>query len=141
MGLPSEATGWNSRSSGGGDDAWWGDDAEAGWGDDEPDGVWGDAEPAPPLQRATSQPHPVVDEGSALDGGATDGAPSRQPWHVSARAMGPLEALMQRCWAEDPAARPSMGESRETKVYTRAVSHKWEQTNKKRCSCASWLKL
>ena len=34
----------------------------------------------------------------------------QRSWHLSSRVLGPLEALMQRCWAEDPSARPSMGE-------------------------------
>jgi hypothetical protein len=120
MGLPSEATtlGWHESSSSGGgdDDEWWGDDdAAEGWSAADAQGGagWG-VEPPLRAPRASSLPGPVpvpVPSGVDARGATCGGGHSRsRPWHVSARAMGPLEALMRRCWAEDAVARPSMGE-------------------------------
>jgi len=39
------------------------------------------------------------------------GSVRRQPWHMSPRAMSPLESLMRWCWSEDPRQRPSMADA------------------------------
>jgi hypothetical protein len=55
------------------------------------------------------------DNGSNTGGGCTSQSESKL-LHVSLDTMQPLEALMVRCWAEDPLARPSMGKRLDPKI-------------------------